>query len=469
MLLSQAFTNVRRQLNRTLLSVWVMAIAAMVLTSGLSFSQGTARLSSISYRDYYGADIMVMSPGYIGAAPLNNMGEALHTRLLLYSDFNLLARLYPDFVSEGYLAAESWRHEPLGSKLLADIGSHANVAGVQPYYTLPAGVGEHNIDLRPFPVSEENLFELTGRRPESCAGNSIEVVINAFGTPEAKPGDVLVIEVPRIFFGASGVPYADRTQSVSQIAATVVGVIKRPTRSLGSNSGVEQGYVHLPDVYVSWEQWQFLWKGVAGGQQFPAVNAGIRLDNMSELNGTLSELRSSYPHLSFLSVQEIATHVERFALIDHFYSVDPHLWMSYEAGPVQRVVPRDFGRLSALLMYLTAGLMLATQMMARMAERRREIGVMKAIGARQREVVGMIVMECLILAVTGASIGFVAIRLMAVHQAVTNAVPIATILAHTGYEYALVLGVTTMIAAAFSYLPARHVAALTVMEVFRSD
>ena len=97
-----AFSNVWRRLNRSVLTLFAMAVAAMVLTSGMSMSQGVARLAFQEYSDYLQGDILVFSPSFVGAAPAQKGDSEVVRRTLGNSGFNPLLRLYPDFQSNGY-------------------------------------------------------------------------------------------------------------------------------------------------------------------------------------------------------------------------------------------------------------------------------------------------------------------------------------------------------------------------------
>ena len=101
--------------------------------------------------------------------------------------------------------------------------------------------------------------------------------------------------------------------------------------------------------------------------------------------------------------------------------------------------------------------------------RSNEIGVLKVIGARRREVTTMILVEAAMLALLGSLIGFFTIRLAALSQSVTNGIPMRQIFAETLGEMGLVLGLTVGVALFFGALPAWSISRLTVMEVFRRD
>ena len=77
------------------------------------------------------------------------------------------------------------------------------------------------------------------------------------------------------------------------------------------------------------------------------------------------------------------------------------------------------------LVLLLAALNIAHSFFASLHERRRELGVLRAVGARRRDILAMILLEALMLGSSGGALGFVGARLTAagVDWAVTTFVP----------------------------------------------
>ena len=474
MLIRLALANVWRRLSRSVLTLVAMAMAAAVLTSGLSLSQGTARQAFREYRAYYGGEIMVFSPGFIGAAPVDrDSTSGIRERILNDSGFNQLLKLYPDFRRKGYLAEEDWTYSPLTAERQRSLTTHQGILEAHEHRVMPAYLGSHLYELKR-PPADYHRFIVEGQAATISLQGEIRAVVNShtFTGPRINVGDILQLRVPQFSIGTDGLPYADFSQDMGVYEARVVGLIAWPTRSLswateaGANMD-EQAYVHSPEIYLTETSWHEIWQQQSGGAKYPVTSLSLRVADMSRLNVIQSQLQAANPDLAVFSVPTVAEHVSRYGLLDRFYFAPQELWMPLDN--IQPYAPREFGLTTALLLYLNAGMLLASQMLAAVASRRREIGILKAIGGRNREVVGMIFLEAVFLASVGAAIGFALVRLAAVHQAITNNLGLIHILTSTLREMGIVVGFTVGISLLFGVLPAWRVSRLTVMDVFRNE
>ena len=111
----------------------------------------------------------------------------------------------------------------------------------------------------------------------------------------------------------------------------------------------------------------------------------------------------------------------------------------------------------AAVSLVVAGILIMNVMLVAVAQRTPEIGLLKALGARQRTVMAMFLAEAAILAVVGASTG-AAVGLGAVHIARTlyPALPLAV----PDWALASALGVALLTALLFGVMPARRAASL---------
>ena len=447
-----------------------MGVAAAVLTSGLSLSQGIVRFAHFDYRNYYGGDIIVFSPGFVGAAPVNEeSGQAIVRRVLNDSGFNPLLKLYPDFRVDGYLAEEAWQYQVLSSDWeLPD--PQAGIAEVTPYRVMPAAIQSTAVELKRSPV-DIRPYIIEGVEPTLSLTGEIKAVVNAYGSPAVNVGDVLQVAVPTFELNLNGVPYVDYGQPSVLYNVRVVGKVAWPTRELtmGIDGAIlsEQGYVHMPELYLTESSWQEIWHEQSGGINYPLLSVSLRVTDLSQLNVIASKLEKRYPELAIFTVPRVAQHVERYNLLDRFYTIPTELWQSFES--VQPYAPREFGLISSILLYLNAGMLLASQMLANVAARRKEIGILKALGSRRAEVVMMVLTEAVALAMIGAVVGFGIVRLAGIHQAITNGIRVSSILFTTFKELLTVTALTTMVSLLFGAIPAWRVARLTVMEVFRNE
>ncbi|MDP3488407.1 MAG: ABC transporter permease [Bacillota bacterium] len=465
-----AIANVWRRLSRSMLTLLAMGVAAAVLTAGLSLSQGIIRSAYLEYRNYYGGDIIVFSPGFIGAAPVNEAsGQAIVRCVLHDSGFNPLLKLYPDFRVEGYLAEEAWQYQAL-SAAWESPNLQAGITEVAPYRVMPAAVRNTEVELKRSPV-DIRPYITEGVEPTLSLTGEIKAVVNTYGLPAVNVGDVLQVAVPTFKLNSNGVPYADYSQPSTVYDVRVVGKVAWPTRELtwGTDGAVlsEQGYVHMPELYLTESSWQQIWQEQSGGAKYPLLSVALRVSDLSQLNVIATKLEKQFPELAIFTVPSVAQHVERYNLLDRFYTAPRELWNIVELA--RPYAPREFGLISSILLYLNAGMLLASQMLANVAARRKEIGILKALGSKRIEVVMMVLTEAVVLAMIGAVFGFALVRLASIHQAITNGVRLSSILFTTFREFLTVTALTTTVSLVFGAIPAWRVARLTVMEVFRNE
>ena len=465
-----AWSNVMRKLSRSIITLVAMAVAAAVLTAGMSLSKGTAKSAFDNYRTYFEADIVVFTPGFIGASPINQTGGTMVRNILLDSGFNPLLQLYPDFKQQGYLSDSSWAYRPFTPIEVDELGAKLGVSSVQSHRLMPAAVGLQTLGLRPVPEGYASYLS-QGRAPQAGA-QRLEVVINAYGGLKAQLGDIIELSVPSYSLDSDGIPFVDATQAATIYEASVVGLVSWPSRALHfpGEAGItksEDAFIHSSEVYLATEDWHSIWEQQSGAVAYPALSLRLKVGNMAELSAVALELKKAHPRLAVFTVQDMVEHGWRYGLLDRFYEAPAWMWAGETSS--QPLAQEDFSKITAILLFVNAGMLLASQMLAAVASRRNEIGVLKAIGARSREVTVMILIEASLLAVIGASAGFMIMRLAALHQAMTNGVPALKLLAETLQELGLVLGLTVGCALLFGIMPAWVVSRLTVMEVFRRD
>ncbi|HSL93315.1 MAG TPA: ABC transporter permease, partial [Bacillota bacterium] len=381
-------------------------------------------------------------------------------------------KFYHNFAKSGYLAEEPWRFTPLTAGLIAEIGDHAAISAVSPYLTMPALIGQVRYDLKPLSQGWQNVSVDVD---ESYMTSELPLVFTAYTVirPQIGVGQTIDLALPHMTIDQDGLPYADYSQPFTSHQATVAGRLAWPTRELtwntegGGEIFSEQAFVHAHEIYLPPDLWATLWQQQTG-VAYPVTSLRLTVDDMSQVNVIAAELQAAYPDLAVIPVPTLARHVERYGLIDRFYRAPAELWAPDTSG-INPYTPLEFGIITAVLLYLNAGMLLASQMLAAISSRRKEIGILKAIGGRNREVVGMILLEAMILAIIGASAGFALVRLAGIHQAATNRLGFWFILMSTVREALVVVGLTGGISLVFGALPAWRVARLTVMDVFRNE
>lgn len=253
-----AWANIRRRATRTFITIFAMALAAAVVTGGMSLSKGIAKMADDGYRTYYSGDIVVFTPTYVGASAVYNVESPILSNVLYDSGFNPLLALYPHFGTDGYLGYELYPYTPLTDEQLQRLQSFPGVSSVDPVLIMPGRIGQKGTSLR---VTSADMAALLteGAMPTTGTADMLEVIVNVYGGPQVNVGDIVTISVPVFRLGASGVPYAETTTAGQEWKAKVVGLVQWPTRELvylipsGSSSSpiFEQGYVHSSEVYLT--------------------------------------------------------------------------------------------------------------------------------------------------------------------------------------------------------------------------
>jgi putative ABC transport system permease protein len=119
----------------------------------------------------------------------------------------------------------------------------------------------------------------------------------------------------------------------------------------------------------------------------------------------------------------------------------------------------------AAVSLLVGGIGIMNIMLANVLERRREIGLKRALGARQRDVVRQFLAEAMVIAVSGALAGVV----LGVVAAYSIAALAGWSVAWSPFALLLAVGLCIGVGIAFGVFPARQAAALDPIAALRTD
>lgn len=474
------FINITRQLGRSLLALISLVIAAVSLTNSLSISLGYPAQAFAHYRSYLGGDIIVY--------PTNIMGNpAAEQHLELYrmqSDaFSTLTLFYPHLEREGYLAPASPVLQPFSETDKQALLQHTQVKAANSLYRMPGWRQIHNTDrleLSLRPVAQDSGlwgFVQSATEVDQFTGDAIPIWLNsrqAENRPLPDVGSEVYLSVPRIWLAPDGSLQFDGSQPLEQ-RAIVAGHYALPTRIISwpnpdpSNDSFlsEQGYFAHDEVWLQPDAWQQLWQLAAGNLAPMAGSLGLQVQDMSILEAVVSELQVLHPEWTIVSVPNLVKQAEAGSLLDTFQRAPKEFWAERQAK-AQHAFPLDISRTLSVFIYLNAGLLMAARMLTGAAARKKEIGILKALGARRRDILYMALTEAVILCIIGSSIGFIISYPAAVFQQLTNDLPWTQIGSLLAQNYGIILGQTLIIGVLFGLLPAWRLSKLTVNEVLRS-
>lgn len=473
-LLRLAWRNVTLNVNRSLLAILAMALAAAILTGATAMPTGYTTGAYARYRVLFGADILVF-PGefrftHAGSDPA------------LVCDWPTLAAppeltfFYPNIIAEGQLRRLEERRLGLPlDGLLVRAAAVPGVAAVTPRLIWPAlrVVADDEtgavIGLRPVRLigryleggGAEALATLvpgvTGTRSYgrsltvADAGSRVALVNVYAPQPETKVGDQLDLLLPALAGYWQGAPSFDFSR-VNELELLAVGRYQAPTELLPADrtipgfgvpgmSGADelpapviQFYWSGEDVFVPASTWLALFEEV-NGEPLQAVPAfGVTVDDMLQSKLVAAELQRALPGVTVITVPEAAG------------------GMLTRRG--QALAAWDATRYIVALCWLVAGLLLAGNMHVLALQRRRELGVLKAIGASGLELFILLLTEALVFGLVGATVGFVCMRLVWVGLLAFTTASFSQIALETLRVGARILSWTVGVSLAFGIWPA---------------
>lgn len=505
-----------------------MVLAAMSMTSALSFSQGEMKNSYQFYRELLGGEILVAPVRWAGQQVSDVTGSGrLEYRLLQTTGLSRLEVYYPELYRDGFFSSPD--QVDVATFRLSDLQALTTHIGVSGYTILP----QFEADLVNETRLSDKLVKFTvlplpsdGRLPglETDFGSLAQseypvalinshliapddlVAMVALTIPtaevvsdseEIRPTEDEIsarklraarskvledLKLPRqeewVSLTVPSYRTSDSQGFVPNCAASssfrlqVVQQVSVPTRSLSwiNSMGAtvtETAFLHGAYLWVSSATWLDMWQQVSGTDELPLQNITLQVGDMNQLDLIVRDLQSRFPQFTFVSVAEFARRMEATSLIDRFYRAPSYLYRP--AAQTSLAVPMQLGTVMGVLFFLIAGMLIMSRMLTGAAARRLEVGILKALGARRRDIGTMVLTEALLITFIGTTIGFLLVRMGGVIMEIGNQVPFGQVLWRTLTEYGIVTGLATLVSLAFSLLPAIRMSNLTVMGVLRGE
>jgi putative ABC transport system permease protein len=258
------------------------------------------------------------------------------------------------------------------------------------------------------------------------------------------PVCVLGARLAKTLFG--DLPAVGQRVKMNHVWLEVVGVLADRTQSKAEFEGVKLG---LDDerLFVPWE---------TGRARFAFKRIEDEVDGISlRLDGQVA------PDNAARVLQALVA--QRHGGVDDTNLIVP-MGLYRQNQQTQRIFTIVMSSIAAVSL-LVGGIGIMNIMLANVLERRREIGLKRALGARRRDVVEQFLAEALVIAVTGAVLGLV-----------LGAVAAYTIAALAGWSVAWSLPgllaavlLCVGVGVGFGVYPARQAAALDPIAALRSD
>ncbi len=523
-------TNSIRQLGRNTLVLVAMILSAISLTSALSFSRSNAKESYQFYRQLLGGEILVSPVRWTGQTPTDIAADTvLQPTRLRRTGLSWLEAYYPELYRDGFLSdGDRDLSQVIPEDVLRQLMAEPGISGHSLQYQFPASLtngsseAERYINVTVLPLLDRErlpfldredyavLPDLPSGQPFALVNSYLEIpesVIRRFAatltdemvihqgedvlpTPDQlldrklrwsrdlaiqeiglpRHGELARLRIPELRSEGGGELLPDYSQTFL-VDVPTFSQVAVPTRTAShvnqmGYTETETAYLHGGYVWLPQPLWQELWRRASGGASPVISNLALRVENMDQMEQIVEELQAKYPQFTFVSVAQFANRVEEGLIIDRFYrGPERHT----QPGEAPLGVPLRLGKIMGILFYLVAGMLIASRMLTGAAARRLEIGVLKALGARRRDIAAMVLTESLLVTVIGTSIGFMLVRLGGLIMDIGNNLPWATVLSRTVGEYGLVVGVACLVSLLFALLPAWRLSNLTVMGVLRGE
>ncbi|MCL2497653.1 MAG: ABC transporter permease [Symbiobacteriaceae bacterium] len=487
------FISAWRNLTRSILALVSMALAAGFMTNAISLSRGYVRDYRAPYRALIGGEVTAYSLALSAVVPQE--GTVWQYQEMLEVGDTDLGVMMPEMFQRGYVATAMQR-VPFTPERLQAFAATPSISSVYPRYQMPAyssslyGMWNTPLRGRNLELDQKQQAPLAnyiaeGRWLDARDEGEMVAVVSLQrhvppGERDSGVGDLLQIMVPRISYIAGRTQYAFDDPLLVELR--VVGVLHLPTRS--GQYGVfdpdlndirlitEWLYAQNDEIHLPLATWQKIWE-LAGGEEFQPQQVAMRVEDLSYLEDIVAILRLRYPDNSFYSVHELMKNAE-----GHYGMEKPEILLAnrqlaeYFMRPVveeQTVLAQDLRLPLIILIFVNAAMIIASNLLIMVSERKKEIGILKAVGATRSQVVQMVLSEALLVSLLGSLVGFVFFRVPAILTQITNRLPLTEILAGVVQHLSLVSAVACVSSLIFGMLPAMTMANLTANEILQAE
>lgn len=491
--------NVRRNLSRSVLAIAGMAVASLVVTSLLSLAPSKHQGAQLAERFLFGGDIVLTGLQVISGAhdldPGNTEPAAWRLERPPRDGAGLWGEMVPWLWTHGSLAPREgtrpqgnsvpWLNADLLNDLIGLLAANPAVLSVRPVTLWPV------LEIPPeggdqWPPRAGGF--LLGRDPDTDRGNwgpflptlvsegryleqgdglvgMIDSQRGLRGLGHAAPGRLLRLAVPRGHLGADGSPYFDYTDQLV-IELPVVGVLDTVvgTEVIGGQP-VEvhwgTGAVLVPQDALDELARQ---RGLPAA---PANAVAVRARSLIGLDDLVRDIRRQFPALRVASLQELLAAVDLTGAPQPLQTEMSGQVLALSIRP--RALPLDLNMVFAFIAFTIAALIVAANLLVLLTQRRREIGILRALGARAGDVAVMVLTETVLLSLMGCVLGYWPIRLLSTFTLVSNRLPLTRILTLTLGDFGVVTCLGLGFAVAFGLLPAAAATRVTCTEALRDD
>ncbi len=484
-----AFRNVARNWNRTGLIILSMAIASGMITVTLALGTGYAEGVALPWRQVVGADILIYPNRFVFAG--SGAGTDVWEWRQLAPDLATDATFFHPALSRGYLSPASAPPPVFDLATLPEaLAAVDGVASVTPGRLLAAYLDATSTDgtvertpvvLRGRDVAADTAHwnvpdvvsgDYLALAGESGGGEGPDVALVNGHAPvlsDLVDGQAFTLEVPAAAGNPVALPILDPTSPRSY--SFVVGghydfylgegpihvAIPQPPGEQNQAPAHWATYIDVPDVWVSAATFDRIYAEATGGPQRYATQLQVAVDSMFEAKTVAAALAAALPDALVLTVpQEVS--LAGIAYRPRLESWEPFKVVVNRVYWGRPTLSLDVRTGLSGLAFAVAGLLIVANMYILVTQRRREIGVMKALGATGGDILLLFLTEALGYSLIGSLAGFGILRLLTMFSlfaSPTSLIEGALLTLRTG---GMVAAATVGVAVVFGLIPAREAA-----------
>lgn len=475
--------NVRRQMTRSLLVILTLAMAAISLTYSLAMEQIPPLRVAPFLSRFTGGQILVVPLRWAGQRTGDVTGQqTFRSAQLIPSGMSWLEWFFPELYTKGFWFPEGEGKTPSEFLRQSDLDALASFPGVDAAMATPMlpvvvhamgnqGIVDYPIRLAPL---TEQIVALTANRKQHAQFNLQQMGIyfnRAAQVLQEKPeykhsGQPIELWLPQID-AAGKMDFAHAIKATFPFAS-YLDVPTRTVSWLDSQSMLheETGLFKGDIAWVGEEAWQEILNQIGASGSFPLGNLVLQVD-LQVIDATVASLSQAFPHLTFLNLGQVEQRLFETGSMELFKQAPKSSWSRVEEAGL--VMPASFNTIFAYLLVLIAAILLGGHMLTGIAARNQEIGTLRALGARRRDILILGISETVTLTVIGVSLGFFPLRLLGIIMQLRGGQPVLKVMLGILLEYGQILGLALLASLLFAVFPIWRLSTVAPMEVLRNE
>lgn len=426
--------------------ILAVMLAAAIMTGTMTFYSMETPNAGLEARRVFGGDLLVFTRNYVLPAEAERFEYHQHLGL------DDCYYLFPEITARGYLDASGGDAD----KCIAALNQQENVHSVTPSLMLPVKTEGYHVWLRGRNIDCDANYEWEDVVVEGryfCDEDKGKLVCvlpdKEKHTADYEVGDTIAIQVPSVTQAEGSTSFNFKASRTVQLK--VVGVVSTPVQSYKMKVGEELIWIdedyYWNGILVPEETWQQLFS-MAGGRELSFINQyTVVLDDILKQGQTLQQIRREFPQLSVIPLSKLPEYRRTVVY--------------------QGAVPFELERPLAIILFVIAAVIIASNMYLAVLQRKRELAVLKAVGATRFNIIVTVVIEVIIISVFGAILGYLSLSWFVNSILLANQISMTYIVRTNLLLLLKIIGVSVALALCFGMIPAGRAANTSCMEVLR--